>query len=270
MSTATADVLDTPFTLAPADRAAYQRDGCVLVRGILDAETITAYAPELTRLVTESSVHYKPLAERDTYGKAFLQVGNLWERSAIAKRFVFGQRLARAAAELMGVRGVRMYHDQALDKEPGGGFTPWHADQQYWPLASAKSITAWIPLQDVPLDMGPLEFARGSQHLVDGRDLKISDESERYLARTLADCPKQVEPFRLGDVSFHSGWTFHRAGPNRSSSFRRVMTIIYIDIDMHLSDPLLPRHEHEAAHWCPGIRPGALVDSPRNPVMWEG
>ena len=54
---------------------------------------------------------------------------NLWERDVDVRKFVFGTRLARIAAELMGVRGVRMYHDQALCKLPGGGPTPWHADQ---------------------------------------------------------------------------------------------------------------------------------------------
>ena len=60
-------------------------------------------------------------------------------------------------------RGVRMYHDQALYKEAGGGITPWHADQYYWPLETDKTITAWIPLQATPLEMGPLEFSAGSQ-----------------------------------------------------------------------------------------------------------
>jgi ectoine hydroxylase-related dioxygenase (phytanoyl-CoA dioxygenase family) len=55
-----------------------------------------------------------------------------------------------------------MWHDQALYKEPGGGFTPWHADQQYWPMASALCVTAWLPLQAVPMELGPLSFAPGS------------------------------------------------------------------------------------------------------------
>jgi hypothetical protein len=65
------------------------------------------------------------------------------------------------AARLMG-RTARLWHDQALYKEPSGGFTPWHVDQQYWPMASPHSITAWIPLQPVPIEMGPLCFGRGS------------------------------------------------------------------------------------------------------------
>ena len=54
---------------------------------------------------------------------------NLWEQDADIHRFAFGKRLARIAADLMGVRGVRLYHDQALSKQPGGGPTPYHADQ---------------------------------------------------------------------------------------------------------------------------------------------
>ena len=45
------------------------------------------------------------------------------------------------------MEGVRLYADQALYKEPFGGYTPWHCDAFYWPLATDKAITAWIPLQ---------------------------------------------------------------------------------------------------------------------------
>ena len=45
------------------------------------------------------------------------------------------------------VEGVRLYADQALYKEPHGGYTPWHCDASYWPLATDKVVSAWIPLQ---------------------------------------------------------------------------------------------------------------------------
>ena len=48
------------------------------------------------------------------------------------------------------VEGVRVYHDQALNKEPGGGYTPWHCDGYYWPVQSDKIVTAWVPLQVIP------------------------------------------------------------------------------------------------------------------------
>ena len=107
----------------------------------------------------------------------------------------------------MEVDGVRMYHDQALFKEGGGGITPWHADQYYWPLDSDKTITAWIPLQDTPLEMGPLEFSSGSHIIKDGRDLAISDDSERIIHEKLrvTDFKHVIEKFDIGEISFHSG-----------------------------------------------------------------
>lgn len=78
-----------------------------------------------------------------------------------------------------------MYHVQALYKEPRGGHTPWHADQYYWPFATDRCVTVWIPLQDTPADLGPLAFAERSQSFEIGRDLAISDESERGLQAAL-------------------------------------------------------------------------------------
>ena len=100
-----------------------------------------------------------------------------------ARAVVFGKRLAGIAAALLEVAGVRLYHDQALLKEPGGGLTPAHADQFYWPLASDRAITAWVPLQPVPADMGPIGFYAGSHKFDYGRDLPISDDSERLIGR---------------------------------------------------------------------------------------
>jgi ectoine hydroxylase-related dioxygenase (phytanoyl-CoA dioxygenase family) len=189
----------------------------------------------------------------------------------VVSRFVHGQRLARIAAELLGVTGVRLYHDQSLYKEPGGGMTPAHADQYYWPLATDRTVTAWIPLQAVPLDMGPLGFYARSQSIELGRDLGISDESEAVISAEMAKagCPYVCEPFDLGDVSFHSGWTFHRAGGNLSTSPRSVMTMIYMDEHMHLAPALSTAQENDRQQWCPGVAEGALIDSPLNPVLWS-
>ena len=47
-----------------------------------------------------------------------------------------------------------------------------------------------------------------------------------------------VESFELGEVSFHKGWLYHRAGPNKSNSMRKVMTIIFMDKDIKLMTPI--------------------------------
>ncbi|MET7313267.1 phytanoyl-CoA dioxygenase family protein [Streptomyces sp. NPDC005134] len=262
--------LDRPYLLPRRAVDDFARDGFVHLAAVLPTETVATYEPAVTSEVIRLNRQHRPLAERDTYGKAFLQVGNLWEHSAQVKELVFSRRLASIAAGLLGVESVRLYHDQALYKEPSGGITPWHADQYYWPLSTDRVCTLWLPLQETPMEMGPLAFARGSHTFSLGRDLPISDESEARIAQALAeqDFEDAVEPFALGDASFHRGWTFHHAGPNRGSVPRRVMTVIYMDADIRVAEPA---NGHQVADrgWMPGAEVGAIPDTPRNPVLFD-
>ena len=76
-------------------------------------------------------------------------------------------------------------------------------------------------------------------------------------------------PFDLGEVSFHLGWTFHRAGPNRSATPRSVMTVIYMDRDMRLKAPENHMQQADWDTWCPGAVIGEIIDTPLNPVLYE-
>ncbi len=194
---------------------------------------------------------------------------NLWTESAGVREFVFGKRLARIAAELMGATGVRIYHDQALYKEAGGGITPWHADQYYWPVDSDRTVTAWVPLQNTPKEMGPLIFSEKSHRLQVGRDLEISDESEMTLKQALESFSVENSAYDLGDVSFHAGWTFHRAGANTTERPREVMTMIYMDENIHLTDAKNKNHLADMERWMPGLKSGDVLNSPLNPVVYS-
>jgi ectoine hydroxylase-related dioxygenase (phytanoyl-CoA dioxygenase family) len=272
MSTTAATELDAPYLLHDAAIQRFREDGFIRLPGVLSPELLAEYAPEINRLVDESNrLKNIPLDQRTLYDQAFIQVCNLWTRSKRVRELAFSKRLARIAAELLGTRGVRMWHDQALYKEPFGGFTPWHVDQQYWPMASPHSITAWIPLQPVPIEMGPLCFGRGSHRKHIGRDLEISAESE---ARIREEVRKEKivevqEPFALGDVSFHLGWTLHRAGPNTTESLRRVFTIIYMDSGMRLAEPTDKNQQSDWEVWTPSTQIGDVMDDPLNPVLYQ-
>lgn len=261
--------LDDPYDLPGNARERYRHDGFVLLRRVLDPDVLAHYAAEISRLVLAANPEPDPLESRSTYDRAFLQVMNLWRSSDAVARFVMGRRLGGIAARLLGCPGVRLYHDQALYKEPGGGHTPWHADQYYWPLANDRCCTAWIPLQDTPLEMGPLAFAPRSHRLEVCRDVPISDESEERIQAAVEDAGlrESVAPFALGDVSFHAGWTLHRAGPNVTDHPRRVMTVIYLDREMRLAEPINDNQIADRAAWCPGVEVGDVIDSPLNPVI---
>lgn len=210
-------------------------------------------------------------AQSGTYARAFTQVTNLWRHDHRIEALVRSPRLAAMAAQLLAADGVRVYHDQALFKEAGGGHTPWHVDQFYWPLAGERTVTLWIPLQAVSADMGPLAFAPGSQRLAKqgiAGQLAISDESEAKLAALLQGEPVVDEPFSLGEVSFHNGWTCHRAGANVTDATRAAFTIIYMASDARMIAPQHRNHELDAALWLPGVAPGENAASPLNPLVY--
>ena len=264
--------LDEPYPLTREQIERFRADGFIKLKDVLSKDLLDEYGEEITRLTLELNPNKdKPLEERDTYSKAFIQVHNLWCKSETAKVFAFSKRLARIATELIGTEGVRMYHDQSLYKEAGGGFTPWHVDQQYWPLSSGKTVTAWMPLQSVPIEMGPLCFGKGSHRKNIGRDLEISDESEQIIREQIRDqgIVEVFEPYDLGEVSFHNGWTVHRAGPNTTDQPRKVHTIIYMDKDMQLIEPKNKNQRNDWEWWSPSTKPGEVMDDPLNPILYD-
>lgn len=265
------DALDKPYSLTQEQKAFYQENRYIKLKNVLDKDILELYSLLIREKVKELNTMEVPLAERDVYNKAFLQIMNIWTHNTSIKQFVFGKRIAKIASELMQVDGVRIYHDQALFKEPGGGFTPWHADQYYWPLESDKTITAWIPLQDTPLEMGPLEFSAKSHLMQEGRNLKISDDSEIEIQKKLrlGDFKQINEAYELGEVSFHSGWIFHRANANKTDKMRQVMTMIYMDKNMKLKRPSNQNQQSDWDTWCPGAEIGEIINTPLNPIIYE-
>ena len=213
--------------LQPA-REALERDGHVTVRGLIDADEVAHFRRLMHRaLVNAERLELPP--GNDVYQLAFDQFMNLWQVDETMCAVSMHSGLGDVAAQLLGVDGVRLYHDQALIKRAGGGHTPWHQDQWYWPLDTDRTITMWLPLHPLDPQMGDLEFVTGSQGGPLG-DAPISDEADAHydaLVATRGLTRERIGALDVGDASFHLGWTLHRATPNQTTRDREVMTIIW-------------------------------------------
>ncbi|MGH0029219.1 MAG: phytanoyl-CoA dioxygenase family protein [Myxococcota bacterium] len=255
-----------------ACRREFLADGHTVLRGLATPDEVAAYRPAILEAAPATRYDHRPLEERDTYGKAFVQMLNVWPRDERVRAFVFARRFASAAARLLGVPAVRLYHDQALFKEPGGGMTPWHQDQFYWPLDTPHTITMWMPL--VPIDdaMGPMVFASGSQRLGDLGEYAIGDASQAAFAKVVAERGLPVRghaPFAPGDATFHAGWTLHRADGNRTDRERQVMTVIYYAADARVGALDHPARRFDRDAWLAGCEPGEPAAGPKNPVLFQ-
>ena len=252
--------------------AAYRQDGHVYLPQLVTPEELAAYRPAIVEATYRYNQETRALGERDTYARAFLQVMNLWTKDEVVRRFVLARRFGKIAADLLGVDGVRLYHDQALFKESGGGYTPMHQDQYYWPVDTDHTITMWMPLVDLPAEVGGMRFASGSQTAGFLGELPISDRSEEVLARLIAD-----RNFRLvetgainaGDATFHAGWTLHGAQPNTSPMMREVMTIIFFADGARIREPESEGQRNDLNAWFPGLNPGDVAATSLNPLVYS-
>ncbi len=262
--------LDDDYRLTRGQIRDYQRNGFVLLSGLASREDVDAYRPLIHDVVREKFERQEREGRTGGYGRFFTQVTNVWRLEKRLEALVFARRFAKVAADLMGVSGVRLYHDQALFKPAGGSATPWHQDQVYWPLDTLHTVTLWMPLVDAPRDMGTMSFAAGSHRKGSLLNVAISDESQMQFEQLVQARRFPIVDFDLkaGDATFHAGWTVHSSHPNTSGRTREVLTVIYYADGTRILQPdsEYRRVDMEAFH--PGQRPGDQAASPLNPLLY--
>ncbi|MDR3714978.1 MAG: phytanoyl-CoA dioxygenase family protein [Puia sp.] len=262
--------LDDCLTVSAARVEEFRKNGHTLVHNVLRPEELAVYKKSIAEAAHKYNKEKRKISERDTYGKAFLQVMNLWRVDERVKRFVLAKRFAGIAASLLGVANVRIYHDQALFKEPGGGPTPWHQDQYYWPLDTADTVTMWMPMIDISIDMGMLTFASGSHKQGVVFDHEISDDSETAFKKYIRENRFPVTraaAMKAGDATWHYGHTIHQAPGNESDRMREVMTIIYMAEGARIAPPKNKWQAADLTTWLMDLPPGRLAASELNPLV---
>ena len=269
--------LGPDYAVAEDRVAAFRSHGHVVTRDVLTqgelepCRAVIAGAVDARREIAKGGVYQKPMQERKTYDKAFLQMVNLWEEDDGVAAFALARRFGRIAADLLGVDKVRLYHDQALFKEPGGGFTPWHQDQYYWPLSTNNTLTMWMPLVDAGVEMGTLTFASGLHRAELMANLQISDDSEAVYRQLIREknVPLATSELMAGDATWHHGWTPHKAPGNATDRMREVMTIIFYEAEAMITPLRNSNQKSDLERWYPGCKPGDAAISRLTPIVFD-
>ena len=253
----------TPQELADlAER--YHRDGFVHARGLIPQAELPTLTAAVDEAVAKRKAHdTRSLEEKTPYEQSFIQCQYLWEDFPGIRGLTFHQKLGEALGALLGASKVRLWHDQALYKEPGGRETEAHQDHAYWPIAEDDTITAWIPLVPVDDVTGCMGYVPGS-HRADLRfvDIFRTPGAGAELLQHQTTEPVFV-PAQPGDVIFHHGRTVHLAKANQSGHMRRVYTAIYFkDGCTRAGDRPHPSVDRDA------IPVGARIGGPATPIVW--
>jgi ectoine hydroxylase-related dioxygenase (phytanoyl-CoA dioxygenase family) len=269
-------MVSTAYDLAKAypidaDQCAhYRRAGHILLRNVATAEEIEYHHALIVRLVDSYARTHEVQLESGLRALLHEYLANVWRRDEELKEFVLCPRFARVAAELMGVSGVRLYHDEAIVKEPGGHPAPWHKDHFGWPLATHQTIKMWLALADISCEMSAISFATGSQHAGLFPEVRPSYESNELFKRIIHDHRIPVVSYSMnaGDAIFFSGEILHSTQANTSSKPRQTLAIIYFADGTRV---MKPNHEHRQAdleEFLPGLAPGDLAAGDLNPLLY--
>jgi len=154
----------------------------------------------------------------------------------------FHKMIVASAAVLAKTSGIRLFADSLISKKPAKGeekgIVGWHSDKAYWPTCTSdKMLTAWIPLQDVTLDMGPLMHIDNSHKWKNEQKLKSFysfnnqnlNDFNTYLENEKPDHQRSYMTIKRGQVSFHNCHTIHSSHPNTSQADRIALAVHFQD-----------------------------------------
>ena len=259
--------LSSEYILTDEQIETYQRDGHVYLPNVCSPEEVLAYRPVIAKTAHALFPTHKP---HDT-NRPFLQKLNLRYHSDGVAKFVFARRFAKIVVDLMRIDGVRIFHEQALFKEPKGAITPWHQDQYYWPLATNNAMGMWMPLVDISISMGPIRFASASHLNGFIGQYRISDESESVFKEFIEEKRYKTwqQPMYAGDATFHNGWTIHGATENHTHHMREAMIVTYYEDGTRVDELSNPSRVHDAKTFLGGRKAGELADSEMNRVLYQ-
>jgi hypothetical protein len=253
--------LAEPYPVTAAQVEQFESDAFIKLPGVLTPGTVERLRIRLRTLldaVVDPAVGFQSLEM-------------MWLNDDLVRAAVLSPRIGSIGAALLRARQVRLYHDNALSKEPGAGRTPWHYDAHHFPLDSPDVLTAWIPLQPTPREMGPLAFAHGANlgTLLTGLEFdKHGTSYDRGVSNAFRAHAVPVEdgPFAAGEVSFHAASCFHTAGANRTTAARMVLATTYLaDGTRVVASPTMVSGDWRK--FIPGAEPGQIVSSTLNPLI---
>jgi ectoine hydroxylase-related dioxygenase (phytanoyl-CoA dioxygenase family) len=278
--------LEEKYELSAETIEAFRRDGHVKLRGVMTPEEVAAYRPHLKRVVESHSADTHSMERKVAgSGKNWMFVNNLWTMDDVTRRFIQNQRLARLAADLLGVEGVRLFRDQSYFKGPGGSNTPWHQDARFMPLDTDKIITLWVPLTAITPAMAPMHYVTGSHKAEylgtsNGDDASMDSFEEELRGKGFQIA--NYGHFDVGDIAAHWASTLHSSRTNEAPVLREIVVIVYFADGARVAPekPLVkgaPPSEFYAniiqrenrATSLPGLKPGDLAAGAMTPLVYS-
>ena len=257
--------LSTPYNLKNKYVESFRKNGFVKIPNVLSIGAVARLRKEILLLL-------KKKFNLDESSR-FLSLEMMWLYNKIIREYVISSRIAKIGADLLGIKSIRLYHDNILAKQPGCGRTPWHCDDHHFPLETNDVVTVWIPVQAIPKEMGPLSCSKPLSVYEMVNKIKFNKFNTSYdkqINEIFKSKNVLIEdgPFDIGEVSFHHNFSFHTAGINKTNMMRIALAnTFYADGAKVVSNPTMVSGDWQK--FIPGVKPGEIASSKFNPICWS-
>ena len=108
---------------------------------------------------------------------------------------------------------------------------PWHQDASYWPLSPARTVTAWIAIDDVDVENSAMHVIPGTHNKGHLKWKKPEGPAVAVLTQEVENADQYGEPapieLKAGQISLHADMIVHGSKPNRSARRRCGLTVRY-------------------------------------------
>lgn len=253
-----------------AVRESYLANGVVVIRDLIDAERLARFRKTALKVVcaraSSAGIELPSGLDLDDAFNRMCAVnrslgGNVYDclrNHPEAIKLIPDRLIVRYIESLLNTRDIYYAIDQIhfrIDRRSEERFSlPWHQDY-WWNNTTKNAVTMWLPLTDVPQELGPMRFLLGSHNEVAkirvNPHFKVRWDQNRLfeIAEPVRDELGVDISVAAGDVVFLHALVLHRSGINSSGRNRWTFLMRYAD----MFDPTFV-----AKGWRSGIRVGHL------------
>jgi Phytanoyl-CoA dioxygenase (PhyH) len=272
VATATTNAIETSEgsgILSKEQIQIFERDGVLLVRGLVSGEELKAAVEEVSLIGKKTSPFFK------SYKNIEFQA---WRSSKALKDVAIFSNVPKAAAQLINLKSsnknskgpIRLLKDAVLCFSPGGAGCGWHVDDKFfWPCHDDfTGVNVWIALSPMSAERGGgLAVSPGSHKEKFAQNaIPIIVAGGTCAMETLApDVHSRLEKMKVvynmepGDAIIHDRWLFHRSDSFKNTEAEDVVlnrySIRYMSEDARAFDngfdPVFKDEKHKGKNGQP-------------------
>lgn len=194
--------------ISDAQVEAYQRDGAILLRGVLDEQQQALLARGVQECFDQPGKRSTRASDREGQGTTFLESFPSLHNPSL-KALLADGGIAAIAARMMRTSSAQLILDQIFYKQRGRVIpTPWHQDTPYLRVRGDEMVRIWVTADFSPKALS-LQIVRGSHRWnviydprLGGRDGHIRNTGEGKMlamSATAGDAPEVPDIDRYRD-----------------------------------------------------------------------